>query len=57
MEGMMDKGKSMSPIQKKVSESCKKAALQFHLEGRHSAMYFIGKKVSRVHSLVPNVLA
>ena len=45
MEGMLDKGKNMSAVQKSTSESCKKAALKFHLEGRHSAMYWVGKKV------------
>lgn len=45
MEGMQDKGKSLSGLAKKVSESCTKAALQHHIDGKDSAMYSIGKKV------------
>ena len=45
MEGMLDKGKHASGLQKKIGTACKKAGLEHHLEGKDNIMYTLGKKV------------
>ncbi len=48
MEGMLDKGKNVKGLQKKIAEACKKAGLDHHIEGKeNNIMYTLGKKVSR----------
>ena len=39
MEGMMAKGKDLKGLKKKISMECKKAGLDFHLNGKTSFMY------------------
>jgi len=45
MEGMMAKGKDLKGLKKKISVECKKAGLDFHLNGKTSFMYSVGQKV------------
>ena len=49
MEGMLDKGKQASGLQKKIAAACKKAGLQHHLEGKDNIMYTLGKKVDIIN--------
>ena len=44
MEGMLDKGKAIKGLKKKISAECKKAGLKHHLEGRDGFMYKVGSK-------------
>jgi hypothetical protein len=48
MEGMLDKGKNVKGLQKKIAEAVKKAGLEHHLEGKGNIMYTLGKKVRLV---------
>lgn len=45
MEGMLAKGKDIKGLKKKISVECKKAGLDFHLNGKSSVMYKFGQKV------------
>lgn len=46
MEGMLDKGKNVKGLQKKIADACKKAGLDHHLEGKqNNIMYTLGQKV------------
>ena len=55
MEGMLDKGKNVKGLQKKIAESVKKAGLEHHLEGKGNIMYTLGKKV-RLVTFSPEML-
>ena len=45
MEGMLDKGKAVKGLKRKIADACKKAGLDYHLNGRDGVMYTVGKKV------------
>jgi len=46
MEGMLDKGKNVKGLQKKIADASKKAGLDHHLEGKeNNIMYTLGQKV------------
>lgn len=45
MEGMLDKGKAVKGLKRKIADSCKKAGLDHHLNGKDGVMYNVGKKV------------
>ena len=45
MEGMLSKGKDVKGLKRKVADACKKAGLDFHLNGKTSFMYSLGQKV------------
>ncbi len=45
MEGMLDKGKAVKGLKRKIADACKKAGLDHHLHGRDSLMYTVGQKV------------
>ncbi len=49
MEGMLDKGKNVKGLQRKIADACKKAGLEHHIEGKeNNIMYTLGKKVSPI---------
>ena len=45
MEGMLSKGKDVKGLKRKVADACKRAGLDFHLNGKTSFMYNVGQKV------------
>ena len=45
MEGMLSKGKDVKGLKRKVADACKRAGLDFHLNGKTSFMYTMGQKV------------
>jgi long-chain-fatty-acid--CoA ligase ACSBG len=45
MEGMVNKGKAVTGLKKKIAIACKKAGLDHHLNGKDTMMYSVGQKV------------
>ena len=56
MEGMVDKGKNVKGLQKKIAEACKKAGLDHHIEGKeNNIMYTLGKKVCHYQGAIQKI--
>lgn len=45
MEGMLDKGKAVKGLKKKIATSCKQAGLEHHMNGKDTTMYKVGQKI------------
>lgn len=45
MEGMLEKGKALTGLKKKISAACKEAGLQYNLEGKNTPVFKIGQKI------------
>ncbi len=43
MEGMLDKGKSVTGLKRKIADKCKQAGLQHHLQGKSGIKYKISE--------------
>jgi len=44
MEGMLDKGKSVKGLKRKIADACKQAGLEHHPQGKNPIMYKVGQK-------------
>ena len=45
MEGMINKGKDVKGLKKKIATACKQAGLEHHMQGKNGVMYTVGQKL------------